>query len=463
MTLSHGLLGNLEWDLPELVTEYDVPARLTFTDIKAHEYIDQESVLLQKVKILADLIRKSSQMIAFTGAGISTAAGIDDYATKAKGTSVISEGRPNIMNWRDAMPTKSHYILTALYELGYLKHWIQQNHDSLPQKAGYPQYALNEIHGSLHDPANPIVPYEGQLRADLYSWMLHWESKADLCLAMGTSLSGFTVDSVPINIAERYVTNNLGLGLVIINLQCTPYDHLASLRIYGKLDHVLSLLAKELIPESALRPMNTLYPHIPLEGSVIQDDMFRIPFDERGIFSESKSQILDLREGAWIKISAGPYEHDIGRCMGKTPDGHYKIHFTESIHPVFHIRRRLFTLTLGYWWVDLLTRGISYEINIRSGNQRIRSPIPVMTVPRPAQNVLMHHPEIHLEKYIKMLKFGIDEEGVKQKMKCDGVDNVDDLYNRAFVMFNEGHRSPNPLSRALDSIVNRCQVKLNRS
>merc|ERR1719502_1378741 len=113
-----------------------------------------------------------------------------------------------------------------------LKHWIQQNHDSLPQKAGYPQHALNEIHGSLHDPANPIVPYEGTLRDDLFEWLHEWQSRADLVLALGTSLSGFNCDSVAAAAAAK-------AGLVIVNLQRTQYDAACSLRIFAKIDDVM--------------------------------------------------------------------------------------------------------------------------------------------------------------------------------------------------------------------------------
>jgi len=127
-------------------------------------------VLAAKVAALAALIRTSNNFIAYTGAGISTAAGIDDYATKAKnnGSVTTTEDRPKITDWKKARPTRTHRVMAALYEAGHLKHWVQQNHDSLPQKAGYPQHALNEIHGSLHDPANPVVPYEGSLRDDLF-------------------------------------------------------------------------------------------------------------------------------------------------------------------------------------------------------------------------------------------------------------------------------------------------------
>ena len=52
------------------------------------------------------------------------------------------------------------------------RHWVQQNHDGLPQKAGYPQQHLNEIHGAWFDPSNPVVPMSGTLREDLMTWLL---------------------------------------------------------------------------------------------------------------------------------------------------------------------------------------------------------------------------------------------------------------------------------------------------
>ncbi len=40
---------------------------------------------------------------------------------------------------------------------GLLHGWVQQNHDGLPQKAGFPQERINEIHGSWYDPGNPVA------------------------------------------------------------------------------------------------------------------------------------------------------------------------------------------------------------------------------------------------------------------------------------------------------------------
>jgi len=47
------------------------------------EYFDSAKALDQKVEILAKMIKESKHMCTFTGAGISTAAGIPDYRSGA--------------------------------------------------------------------------------------------------------------------------------------------------------------------------------------------------------------------------------------------------------------------------------------------------------------------------------------------------------------------------------------------
>ena len=162
---------------------------------KAHEYFDAPDVLLAKVKALADLIRRSRHMCAYTGAGISTSSGINDYASKAgaKSVAVGQQVMKKLASPLLASPTISHRVLAAMHPT-HLKHWCQQNHDGLPQKAGFPQEALNEIHGAWFDPSNPVVPMSGNLRDDLIERLMEWEAKADLVLVLGTSLSGMNAD-----------------------------------------------------------------------------------------------------------------------------------------------------------------------------------------------------------------------------------------------------------------------------
>ena len=121
--------------------------------MKAHEYQDTPKTLKVKVKMLASLLMSSKQCVAYTGAGISTASGISDYATKNK--NAMGPKHKVISNF-DARPTLSHRVLVSMFECGILKRWFQQNHDGLPQKAGMPQHAINEIHGSWFDPSNPV-------------------------------------------------------------------------------------------------------------------------------------------------------------------------------------------------------------------------------------------------------------------------------------------------------------------
>lgn len=52
--------------------------------MRANEFTDTPDTLRLKVKVLLQLIQESSNMVAYTGAGISTSAGINDYATKNK-------------------------------------------------------------------------------------------------------------------------------------------------------------------------------------------------------------------------------------------------------------------------------------------------------------------------------------------------------------------------------------------
>merc|ERR1712137_932540 len=85
--LYHGTLEyafEANWKAPKMVAECDKLARPHYTNLKAHEYNDDEEVLNQKLDILANLIMVSENFVAYTGAGISTNAGIKDYATKAE-------------------------------------------------------------------------------------------------------------------------------------------------------------------------------------------------------------------------------------------------------------------------------------------------------------------------------------------------------------------------------------------
>ena len=257
-------IGGVVWDAPIPCATTTAQARPGFAEnIDASEFLDQPAVLREKIRVLAGMIRRSHECLVYTGAGISTAAGVPDYASKAA-TSLAphlqgataetakSKRAIGVGSRLAATPTRGHHVLAALAHKGHVKHWLQQNHDRLAQKAGFPQAQLNEIHGAWGDRKNRVLMMDEQLRPDMIEWMLQRAAMTDLCIAMGTSLCGMTADSAAVMCAEKH-RRGAGEGLVIINLQRTPLDDQASLRIWGLLDEVHLLHSRGLGHASTAR------------------------------------------------------------------------------------------------------------------------------------------------------------------------------------------------------------------
>ena len=119
-------------------------------------------MLSAKVDLLIAMMLRARANVVYSGAGISTAAGIGDYASKAKRSRAgkVKTG----MNRKHAEPTLTHRVLTALETKGCVHEWVNQNHDGLAQKSGYPLSKLNEIHGSWFDSRNRVLMMDGALR-----------------------------------------------------------------------------------------------------------------------------------------------------------------------------------------------------------------------------------------------------------------------------------------------------------
>ena len=147
--------------------------------LTATEFQDHPDVLAAKCKQLAQLIQLSRKTVLYTGAGISAS---------VVGQAALSG--TNTVGWkaggkRAAKPTYTHYALGLLGREGLCSGWVQQNHDGLPQKAGFPQEAINEVHGSWYDPHNPVVKYSGSLHDEKFPWMQKDAETADLVIVLG--------------------------------------------------------------------------------------------------------------------------------------------------------------------------------------------------------------------------------------------------------------------------------------
>ena len=312
----HGIYGDEKWPKPYCVAKSEIPNRKDQNNmITASEYLDEPEVLEKKMEIIAELIKSSKCCIAYTGAGLSRAAGIGDYGSKAENS--ITKDVKKLSSAFDAKPTYSHHVLAKLEEIGYLKYYVQQNHDGLPQKAGFPQEKINEIHGAWYDPSNPVVQFKESLRTDLFNWMTDIEERADFCLCLGTSLSGMNADRCALSPAERFWTGRMGNGTVMINLQRTKIDPMCTIRVWSKIDEAFKILAKKLnIDMTKLRSAPKFEQ---------KQDLFFIPYDENGKFlgkKTTKLMKLDLSNGAKVKIvnQGSSVKNVVGTILRKSED-----------------------------------------------------------------------------------------------------------------------------------------------
>ena len=280
------------------------------TEEEKKEIFDSELELESKCKKLGDLIKGSKHLVCFTGAGISTGAGIPDFRSGtetvlktgpgawekgAVGEKAIMKGGITVSTCQ-AIPTRAHMSLIELERAGILKFVISQNTDGLHKRCG--QKNLAELHGNsnlerceacgrgymrdFRACSSIAIPGHatgrrcedpkcgGVLNDTIINFgenLPEWELKegfrqaklADLHLCLGSSLRVTPAADMP------YISSKKG-KLVIVNLQSTPLDHVAALRIGGMCDDVMQRVMNHLaipIPNFILtrRLRLSLLPH----------------------------------------------------------------------------------------------------------------------------------------------------------------------------------------------------------
>eukprot|EP00753_Platysulcus_tardus_P019655 PLAT7394.1.p1 GENE.PLAT7394.1~~PLAT7394.1.p1 ORF type:complete len:441 (-),score=227.83 PLAT7394.1:90-1412(-) len=270
------------------------------SDKEKREYFDEPDVLAAKVAQLAKWVRASRHFIAFTGAGISTAAGIPDFRS---GMDTVLDTGPGVWELRakkkkrrqkttsslKAVPTATHMAMVQLVKEGIMAAVVSQNTDGLHRRSGLSPDSLAELHGNtnlevcvdcgkqylrdfrvrnarrVHDHKtgrrcgvpgcggalkDTIINFGENLPDRELTMAFDHAACADLCLAMGSSLRVTPAADVPEEVAQR------GGRLVIVNLQSTPLDDDAALVIHAKCDDVMRALMEELelpLPEWRLR------------------------------------------------------------------------------------------------------------------------------------------------------------------------------------------------------------------
>ncbi|KAL9999827.1 putative histone deacetylase [Helianthus debilis subsp. tardiflorus] len=282
-------------------------------DVGMSEFFDTQDVLQHKIKQLAQMIKKSKHLVAFTGAGISTSCGIPDFRGPKGVWTLQREGKgvPEAsLPFHRAAPSATHMALVELERAGILKFVISQNVDSLHLRSGIPRHKLSELHGNSFREVCPSCSTEyvrdfevetiglketsrrccdPKCGAKLKDSVLDWEDElppkemkaaekhcrtADLVLCLGTSLQITPACNIPLKCIRN------GGKMVIVNLQQTPKDKRASLVIHGLVDKVMA---------EVLQLLN-----MPI-APYVRVDLFQIIFNHVRSVSESKYTKWSLR------------------------------------------------------------------------------------------------------------------------------------------------------------------------
>jgi NAD-dependent deacetylase len=220
---------------------------------------------------LAGYLRNSRNAFIFTGAGISTGSGIPDFRgpqgvwTRRQPVyfqDFMTSEAARIEHWdfklegwdgyRDAKPNAIHHAIVALEDAGKLLAVVTQNIDGLHALAGTSPDRLVELHGTnllvecqrckwRDDPEPhfeffrvnrkpPLCECGGFLKPATISFGQNLDpqtlaraeeaaSRADLVVALGSTLSVYPAASFPLLAAQR------GVPYVIINRGATDHDH----------------------------------------------------------------------------------------------------------------------------------------------------------------------------------------------------------------------------------------------
>mmetsp|Transcript_30951 Transcript_30951/g.34520 ORF Transcript_30951/g.34520 Transcript_30951/m.34520 type:complete len:390 (-) Transcript_30951:184-1353(-) len=229
--------------------------------VKKKEWEDEPDVLSKKLKKLEALAHSASNIVFYTGAGVSTSAGVPDFrgdkGLRKRGLLGLREE-----DLDTTMPTISHVIIQHFLDKGIAKAIVTSNHDNMHRKAGAPDNKLAELFGNAYIEKclkckkmfqrKVIVPHLGRTCEECSGRLVKtgvrygqatpeeplelackFTKKADLAIVLGSSMRTGPFCNLPPKAKK----------MVIVNLQPTPYDSKATIKINAPCDKVMTYLA----------------------------------------------------------------------------------------------------------------------------------------------------------------------------------------------------------------------------
>lgn len=249
---------------------------------------------MKSPETLLEYLVAAESIVIFTGAGVSTGAGIPDY----RGPKGIWKTRPEITlqdffadpekraqywtfksedwrMWSDVEPTAAHRAVYSLERLGKLTGIITQNIDGLHRRAGNSEEVLVELHGRMDEvvciecgfrsPAAPcyeawlekqqepccpecgellkpgVIQFGENLREAELVRAQQMMQHPDLVIALGSTLQVQPAASFPIMAARA------GIPYIVVNQGPTAHDGLPhiALRLEGDVQELFAGAVKD--------------------------------------------------------------------------------------------------------------------------------------------------------------------------------------------------------------------------
>ncbi len=237
---------------------------------------------------IAEMIKDSTYLVVFTGAGISTESGLSDFRGKDGIWTRKEKGLPpkHGKHFDEVKPNKAHYAIKELQDMKLMKYLISQNVDNLHIESGIDSSLISELHGNyklmkcmdcdtrftrvevnwdreLHGRGfrteaqqtnqpvclecggriiSSVVNFNDPMPEKEMKMSKEHAAKCDLMLVIGSSLSVQPASNFP-----RKAKKNRA-KLIIINIDATPQDDLADIRVAHKagkiLPHIIEKLKK---------------------------------------------------------------------------------------------------------------------------------------------------------------------------------------------------------------------------
>jgi len=255
---------------------------------KAEEKEDSRQEIDDGVAVVMRLLREDANcsFVLHTGAGISTSAKIPDFRGKNGVWTKQRKGEVvHMPKFENTKPTRAHMACKAMFDAKVLSKIVTQNVDGLHQRAGVPDEAVAELHGSVYKERcsscervycrdfdvtstkpshgknrhrtgrtcevegcdgylkDTIVQFGESLDDETLEKAREWSKEANMSVVVGSSLRVPPASTLP-RMAKKHC--------VVVNLQWTSQDAKATMKLHAKADDVLVQMCKHLsleIPE----------------------------------------------------------------------------------------------------------------------------------------------------------------------------------------------------------------------